>query len=149
MRHPLRASSRVAPLRAESYDLNLTVVVAVLFVLVVKVPLDDIVDMVAMWDSVMPALPTVDVALLVRGARVGRRAGGGIRLLGREDVLVDVPLMAMMPVSVVEVVFVPLVLDRFVSAGGAVCVLVSHVRLVLSHGQPPSVAHFGTPPSVA
>ena len=140
----------MAPLSAESYDLNLTVVVAVLFVLVVKVSVDDIVDMVAMWDRVVPALPTVDVALLVRGARVGRRAGGGIRLPGREDVLVDVPLMEIMQ-SVVEVVFVPLVLDRFVSAGGAVWVLVSHVRLVLSHGQPPflSVAHSGTPPSVA
>jgi len=140
----------VAPLSAESYDLNLTVVVAVLFVLVVKVSVDDIVDMVAMWDRVVPALPTVDVALLVRGARVGRRAGGGIRLPGREDVLVDVPLMEIMQ-SVVEVVFVPLVLDRFVSAGGAVWVLVSHVRLVLSHGQPPflSVAHSGTSPSVA
>jgi hypothetical protein len=116
------------------------VVVAVLFVLVVKVSVDDIVDMVAMWDSVVPALPTVDVALLVCGARVGRRADGGIRLPGREDVLVDVPLMEMMQVSVVEVVFVPLVLDRFVSAGGAVWVLVSHVRLVLSHGQPPSLS---------
>ncbi len=50
--------------------------------------------------------------------------------------------------SVVEVVFVPLVLDRLVLAGGAVGVLVFLVRLVVSHGQSPFlfVAHFRTPP---
>jgi hypothetical protein len=88
----------VVPLSAESasYDLNLPVVVAVLFVLMVKVSGDDIVDMVAVRDSVVPACPAVDVALLVCAARVGRRASGGIRLPGREDVLVDVPLVEMM-----------------------------------------------------
>jgi hypothetical protein len=135
----------VVPLSTESApdDLNLPVVVAVLFVLVVKVSVDDIVDMVAVRDSVVPALPTVGVVLLMRAARVGRRAGGGIRLSGCEDMLVDVTLVEMMQVSVVEVVSVPLVLDRFVSAGGAVGVLVFLVRLVISHGQSPVlfVAH--------
>jgi len=50
--------------------------------------------------------------------------------------------------SVVEVVFVPLVLDRLVLAGGAVGVLVFLVRPVVSHGQSPFlfVTHSGRRP---
>ena len=72
------------------------VVVTVGSVWVVQMSAHQVVNVLAVRYGVVPALPTVDVALLVRAARVGRRASGGIRLPGREDVLVDVPLVEMM-----------------------------------------------------
>jgi hypothetical protein len=126
------------------------VVVTVGTVRVVQMTAHQVVNVLTVRYGVVPALPAVDVALLVRAARVRRRASGGIRLPGGENVLVDVPLVEMMQVSLVEVVFVPLVLDRLVTAGGAVGVLVSLVRLVLSHVNPfPHRRAVRPPPSVA
>jgi hypothetical protein len=118
-------------------DLDLPVIVAVLVVLVVEVSVDDVVDMVAMRDGIVPALAAVRVAALVRTTRVGRRAACRVRLSGFEDVFVNVPLMDVMQMSLVQVVLMSLVLDRLVPTGRPVSVVVLFMCLVLSHSRHP------------
>lgn len=86
----------------------------------VKVAIDEIVDVVAMRDGLMPASRPVHMTWLVPGATVVRRAT--IRILGRHfnDVLVYVIAMRVVQMPVVQVVDVIAVAHRRMTAGGAV-----------------------------
>ncbi len=86
----------------------------------VKVAIDEIVDMVAMRDRLMPASRPVHMTWLVSGATVVRRAT--IRILGRHfyDVLVYVIGMRVVHVPVVQVVDMIAVAHRRMTAGRAV-----------------------------
>jgi hypothetical protein len=96
------------------------VIVAMITVRMVKVAIDEIVDMVAMRDGLMPATRSVHMTWLVSGATVVRRAT--IRILGRHfnDVLVYVIGVRVVKVPIVQVVDVIAMADRRMTAGGAV-----------------------------
>jgi hypothetical protein len=109
------------------------VIVAVAVVRVVQVALDEIVDVIAMRDGLMPAVPTVNVTLDVTAAHVVRRAGRRVRRVDGDRALVDVTVVRPMKVTVVHVVRVPGVGDRDVATAGAMLVFVLLVGLVLGH----------------
>jgi hypothetical protein len=116
------------------------VVVAVAVVLMVQVVADEVVEVIAVRDRLVPAAGAVDVAGVVAGAGVA--AGAGVRVLGvhRDDVVVHVPAVGVVQVAVVEEVEVALVHDRLVPAAGPVHVLVvTRVHVVLGGGHRPTV----------
>ena len=103
-------------------------VVAVLAVLVMQVPGDEVIGVVAVRNGFVTAAVFVTVIGGV-GCAVVRRAGL-CRLRVREHVLVDVVAMRTVQVTVVEIVDVVLMAKRGVSAALAVLVVVSRMRLV-------------------
>lgn len=112
------------------------VVVAVVPMWVVQVTVDQIVDMVAMRDSFMPATRAVHMARLMTAAlMIGRaaiRVGGG----DLQPVFIHVVAVRVVQMAVVQIVDVVAMTDRRVAAGGAVLVIVMGVmRLVAgAHG---------------
>jgi len=94
------------------------VIVAMAFVRVVKPPVNEIVDMVAMRDSLMPAARTMTVraAICIVGAAVG------VLIADLDNMLVNMPIVGMMQVTIVEVIDVVSMADRGVPAVRAVAV---------------------------
>jgi hypothetical protein len=78
--HPSAAAD--PPLRSRLRHLNLAVVVAVVAVGVVQMPLDQVIDVVAVRHRLVAAARPVLVLLVVPAAVVARRAG---RRVGRAD----------------------------------------------------------------
>jgi hypothetical protein len=109
------------------------VVVAVTSVGVVQMPLDEIVLVVAVRNGLVPACGPVYVAIVVAGAAMGRRACRGVLVTHGDDALVDVVAMKVVQMAVVQVVGMPVMLNGFVAATGAVAVGVIGVRSVLAH----------------
>lgn len=58
---------------------------------------DDVVDVISVWHGFVSTLRTVRMARFVLTAFVRRSARGRIHLPGRDDVLVDVPLVHVSP----------------------------------------------------
>lgn len=104
-------------------------VVAVAVVGVVQVPVDEIVDVVAVRDRWMPATRTVHVSGVVPGAPMLGRACIGIRPRHADRVLVHVIAVGMVQMPVVDVVDVTVVPHGDVAAVRSVHVLVVRVRL--------------------
>ena len=88
--------------------------------------------MITMRDRFVPAVRSVNMADVVRSARVVGSASRRIRTTVGKRVLVDVAFMHVMEMPVVQVVDVPIVFDLRVSAAVAVCVGVPLV-LLASH----------------
>jgi hypothetical protein len=107
------------------------VIVAVAVVGVVKVPVDDVIGVVAVGDRFVPAVLAVRMGSFVASARVRGRAIRRVRAADAESVLVDVIAVHVVQVPVVEEVLVAVVLDGLVTAIRSVNVLVLVVRLVL------------------
>ena len=98
-------------------------VVAVAVVLVMQMPVDEIVDVVAVRDRLVAAVRPVDVVGGVAGARVAGAAGVRVALVDAEDVIVHVVAVRVAQMPVLDEVDVPLVDDGDVAAAGAVDVL--------------------------
>ena len=122
-------------------DLDRAVVIAVLAMRMVQVPVDEVVDVVAMRDRGVTAIGAVLVVGGVALAAVLGRAVRGVVAVHREHVLVDVTLVGVVQVPVVQVVDVPLVPNGGVPAPLRVLVLVAFVSVV-SHETPPSPQHY-------
>src|ERR1700682_2935758 len=105
-------------------QLNVPVVVAMIAVWMMQVAIHQVVDMVAMRDRFVPAAGAVLV-----GALYVRRAAGRIGRVDTDDMLVDVIAMHVVQMAVVQVVDVPVMADRDVTAAWAV--LMGVVRMVL------------------
>jgi hypothetical protein len=91
-----------------------------------QVTIDEIIDVVAVWDGGMSAIGTMDVVGRVAAATVRRRAGGRMGAVDRQFVLFDGAVGAgMMQVTLVQVVEVSLVFDRGMPAIGTVLVRVA------------------------
>ena len=111
------------------------VVVAVVAVWMMQMSIDEIVDVVPVWDRRMTAVGAVYVGSVVARTMMIRGAVRGVLRADLEGVLLDCAVLArMVEMSVVRVVDVIAVLDRRVAAAGPVRVCVSFVVLVLSHG---------------
>jgi hypothetical protein len=96
---------------------------------IVAVPADEIVDVVAVRDRVVAAARAVRVTLRVSVARVRRRAVRGIACVDSDRALVDVTIVRAVKVPVVRVAGVSAVRDRGVPAAGAVGVVALLVDL--------------------
>lgn len=83
----------------------------------VQVPVDQVIDVIPVWDRLMAAPRAVLMAGVMSGARV-RRAGGRIRCRHFQHALVVVPFVRLMKMAVVQVVDVISMLDRGVTTTG-------------------------------
>jgi hypothetical protein len=108
--------------------------------LVVQVPPNQIVAVVAVRDSLVSAAGTVPVLLAVPAAGVSRSAGRRVCALVLDLALVDVPRVGVMHVPIVQVVGMPFVLDGSMTTSRPVLVVMLLVALVL-HAAP----LFGSP----
>jgi hypothetical protein len=104
------------------------VIVAVVAVGVVQVPVDEVIDMVAVWHRLMPTTGAVLVAGLVAVAMMVGSAAIGILRAEFQNMLLDEHGTGwMVNVTVVKVIDMPFVLDRCVAA--ACTVLVTSIRM--------------------
>src|SRR5262245_4013783 len=87
---------------------------------VVQVPVDEVVDVVAVRHALVAAARPMLVRGVVPVAAVPRRAGVGVRAPDGEAVLVDLVAAYVMQVPVVQVVAVALVFDARMAATCAV-----------------------------
>ncbi len=90
----------------------MAVVVAVAFVRMMEMPIDEVIHVVAVRHGRMAAFRAVDMLNRVCGAFVVRRAGGGVRVRNFQHMLVHVIAVRMVDVAVVEVIHVVRMFDR-------------------------------------
>jgi hypothetical protein len=116
-------------------DGKLAVVVTVVAVGMVQVPVNEVVDVIAMRDGVVAASGPVRVSGLVLLRRLGRCASVRVLVVDGDPMFIHVVLVRMMKMSVMEVVDVPVMAHSGVTARGAVLVIVIRVDgvLILSH----------------
>ena len=69
---------------------------------VVEVPVDEVIDVIAVWHRLMAATEAMDVALFVPST--GRGATIGVRVRDRDDMLIDVIAVRMVKMTVMQVV---------------------------------------------
>jgi hypothetical protein len=102
-----------------------------------QVTLDQIIDVIAMRDGGMAAVRAVHVLGIVPAALVARRAG--VRIFGGDGdrVIFNVIALSVMKMSVVQVIDVSVMLDRHMSAIGAVLVSMSFVHFCRRHRRSP------------
>jgi hypothetical protein len=100
------------------------VVVAVILVGMVEVALDQVVGVVTVWHRLVSAIGPVLVRAFVDAAVMVWGTPLGIGVADRDGVFVDVVLVRVMQVPLMEVVDVPLVLNRGMTAIGSVDVIV-------------------------
>jgi hypothetical protein len=109
------------------------VVVAVAFVRVMQVAIDEVVDVVSVRDSLVTAADTVSMRLVVRAARVRWRACGRVGAGDGDPVFLYAVAIGVMQVPIVQIVGVAFMQDRRVTAICAVSMRMAFVRLV-GHG---------------
>lgn len=102
----------------------LTVVIAVTIMVMMKVTINEIAGMIAVRNSLVPAIFTVNMACFVAFAGVVAAA---------ELMLVDVIAVLMMEVTIVEIVCVISVLNSSMPAGCRMLMLVIAMCLAVAH----------------
>lgn len=108
-------------------------VVAVAAVRVVKVPVDEIIDVVSVWNGFMSAVGPVNMPCFVSAAGMPRSTVGGIRCIHRNRMFVHVIAMGMVEVPVVKVVDVVAMLHCLMATVSAVHMVVVLVFIALLH----------------
>ena len=106
-------------------------VVAVLAVRVVEMIADEIVDVIAVRNLLMPAIRPVLVRGPVPAAVVLRRTRLGIFAIDLENVLVDVVAMRMVQMPVMQIIDVTVVLNRGMTAARTMLMGVIGMDVVL------------------
>jgi hypothetical protein len=109
------------------------VIVAVARMRVMQVTIDQVVDMVAMWNGLVAASRTVNVSGHVTVTRVPGRAAGGMHRIDCDRALVDVIAVDVVQMAFVEIVDVAVVFDGAMAATRAVDVIVLRMNLVVAH----------------
>lgn len=108
-------------------------IVAVAAVRMVKVAVDEVVDMVAVRNRLVPTAGAVDVITSVTAAAVIGRAGGWIGTADLDAALVDVTVVKAVEMAVVQVVDVVPVTNAAVAAVRAVLMRVIVVNAMRGH----------------
>lgn len=110
-------------------------IIAVAVVLMVQVAFNQVVDVIAMRYSLVPAVSAMLVLCIVAVAGMAVGAGSRIGFAHGNDVLVDVSLVDAMEMTVMEVIDVILMLNGGVSAVSAMLVGVVLMDYVIDcHG---------------
>lgn len=105
-------------------------VVAVVFVGPMQSPVDEVINVVAMWNGFVSAA----LAMCMRGiARGGTGVARWVRFINRDYVLVDMVLVMVVQMTVVDVVDVIGVADGYVSATGSVLMRMVALMDVVGH----------------
>ena len=118
------------PRRRLAYHGNRPVVVAVVTVRVMQMAVDEIVDVVAVWDRFVAAVGAVNMVGVVTGAIVCGCACVRIRVGHLEHVLFDLTVFTnVMQMPVVQVIDMVAVLDAGVFAVRTVLVIVMGVQV--------------------
>lgn len=120
-------------------DFDFAVVVAVIAMGMVKMPVDDVVDVVTMGNRFVTAAGAMDVARLMSRTCVIRCADVRVRGGNLDHMFIDVIAMGMMQMAIMDIVDMIAMAHGRVSAARAVlvimicvvgkCALVSHCRL--------------------
>ncbi len=104
------------------HGLQRAVIIAMVAVRMVEAAVDEVIDMVAVRNRLMPAAGPMDVPRLMTLVAIIRRALVRVSRAHFDDVLIDLVSVLMVEVAIVQVVDVITVLDREVTAVGAVMV---------------------------
>lgn len=110
------------------------VVVTVAIMLVVQMPVDQVVDVIAVGHRRVTAVGAVHVVTFVSATVVALGAGVGVGAADLDAMFVYMIAVGMMQMSVVEVVDMSVVLDGDVAAVGAVDMIVVGVLVAVTHG---------------
>lgn len=113
-------------------DRHVPMVIAVITLGMVKVSVDEVVDMVAVWHRLVPTVDTVLVGCIMAIAVMTVGAVGWVLGVYFKGVFIHMPFVRRMKMPVVKVVGVVVMLDRCVAAFLAVLVGVIFVYYVLS-----------------
>jgi len=114
-------------------------IITVIAMRMVKVAVDEIVDVVTVWNGLVTATRSMNVTGIMSAAAMRRRAAIGILIAHRDHVLVDMITMQVMEVPIVEIVDMVAVTDRGMAASGTVSMIM--VRVV---GKT-ATGHWNTP----
>jgi hypothetical protein len=109
------------------------VIVTVAVVGAMKVPINEVVDVVAVRDGVVPTARTMDMAVRVSVAAVPGRAAIRVSCIDFDRAFVDMIAMHRMQMSIMQVVNMAVVFDGAMPAVRAVDVTVVGVNLVVVH----------------
>jgi len=109
------------------------VIVAVPFIRMMHVALDDVVGMTAVWNRLMSATGTMSMLTVVRTARMSRSTSGRIRATLRQGMFIYVPLVSTVKMPLMQIIDVTLVFDRRVSAAWTVRMGMLVVCFVVAH----------------
>lgn len=119
-----------------AHDLDGTVVVAVAVVRVMKVAVDQVVDVIAVWHGRVTAVIAMDMGRVMATAVVVGSAGSGVAVVHAEHVFVDVIAMHVMEMAVVEIIDMTIVFDREVAAVAPMFVIMLLVGVAILHVTP-------------
>src|SRR5271168_3993992 len=115
-----------------AYDVEWTVIVAMVSVVMVEPTVDEIVNVVAVRNRLMPAAKSMNMARVVTFVPILRRAPGRICGGHFNNMLLDIVPCLMMQMSVMKVVDMVAVLHRDVTA---VCVVMMRMVSVCVAGR--------------
>ncbi len=99
----------------------------------VKMTVDEIVDMIAVWDRFVAAVGAMDMGAVVSTALVVRGADRGIRWREGDDMLINMAVVEMMKMTIVKVIDVIVVLDGGMTATGCVLMIVTGMSITFRH----------------
>ncbi len=110
-----------------SDDLDRAVIIAMIAMRMMQASVNQIIGMMAMWHSLVPAIGTVDVIGIMAGAAAG--AGIGIGGADLNHMLVDMILMRVMQMTVMQVIDMIAMAHR-----GMTAILAMLMRMVVMDG---------------
>jgi hypothetical protein len=110
------------------------VIVAVITVRMMQTIVDQIVDVVAVWHSLVPATRSVLVPRFMALLGIRGRAAIGVLFIDGDLMLVHVVAVGIVQMPVVQIVRVTVMANRDVPAGGAVLVIMAWMDGVFGHG---------------
>jgi len=117
---------RIEPIGSGRF-LQGAVIVAVVAVRVVQVSAHQVIHVVTMRRSFMPAMRAMGVFVAVRFAVMLRRAAVRVRVADRDDVLVDVIAVDVMHMPVMEIIDMPVMAYLHVTANSTMHVSVGRM----------------------
>jgi hypothetical protein len=108
-------------------DLQLAVIIAMVVVRVMQVILDQVINVISMWNSLVAAVRAMNVILVVSQTVVVGSAGRRIGTAHLNLVLVDMIALNTVQMAVVKIVNMAIVLHRCMTAGRTMSVVVAFV----------------------
>jgi hypothetical protein len=116
-------------------DLNRPVIIAVIAMWMMQMSVDQVVDVVAMWHLFMSAIGAMDMVLVVPAAGMIRGATIRVGCVDLKNMDFDLVAVHVMKMTVVQVVGMPVMGNRYMTAARTMLVGMSLDRFSV-HGAP-------------